>query len=33
MARNYPEYQDAVANIIAEYVQQQNDAAGINIEE
>ena len=33
MARNYPEYEDAVANIIAEYVQQQNVAADIPIEE
>lgn len=28
MAKNYPEYQDAVANIIAEYVQQQSSDAG-----
>ena len=29
MAKNYPEYQDAVANIIAEYVQQQSGDSGI----
>ncbi len=29
MAKNYPEYQDAVANIIAEYVQQQSGNSGI----
>ena len=29
MARNYPEYQDAIANIIAEYGQQEGQRAGI----
>ena len=29
MARNYPEYRDAVANIIAEYGQQEGHDAGV----